>query len=172
ASVNSNSWGIQDGGAYLIDDMIYDGLVRDANIFTAGNQPLIFEFSAGNGGWGGGTPVYQSTGSPGNSKNVITTGASLNFRPSVPMVSGAAALFVQYFRNTTGADPSPAITKAALVNGAVDMPAVANPSFGSFSTAPIPNMDEGWGRLHLANVIASSAAHFYDDQTVSLLTGA
>jgi len=242
ASVNSNSWGIQDGGAYLIDDMIYDGLVRDANIFTAGNQSLIFEFSAGNAGWGGGTPVYQSTGSPGNSKNVITTGASLNFRPTVPppgtwpaddfnasigfssrgptadgrikpdivapggwiasalssqanpnwcwqnidafhiycggtsmsgpMVSGAAALFVQYFRNTTGADPSPAITKAALVNGAVDMPAVANPSFGSFSTGPIPNMDEGWGRLHLGNVIASSAAHFYDDQTVSLATGA
>src|SRR5207253_2691215 len=242
ASVNSNSWGIQDGGAYLIDDMIYDGLVRDANIFTPGNQSLIFEFSAGNGGWGGGTPVYQSTGSPGNSKNVITTGASLNFRPTVPppgtwpaddfnasigfssrgptadgrikpdivapggwiasalssqanpnwcwqnidafhiycggtsmsgpMVSGAAALFVQYFRNTTGADPSPAITKAALVNGAVDMPAVANPSFGSFSTGPIPNMDEGWGRLHLGNVIASSAAHFYDDQTVSLSTGA
>ncbi len=84
ASVNSNSWGIQDGGAYLIDDMIYDGLVRDANIFTAGNQSLIFEFSAGNAGWGGGTPVYQSTGSPGNSKNVITTGASLNFRPTVP----------------------------------------------------------------------------------------
>src|SRR5205823_14236767 len=76
ASVNSNSWGIQDGGAYLIDDMTYDGLVRDANIFTAGNQSLIFESSADNAGWGGGTPVYQSTGSPGNSKNVITTGAS------------------------------------------------------------------------------------------------
>jgi len=86
-------------------------------------------------------------------------------------VSGAAALFVEYFRSTQGADPSPAITKAALVNGAVDMPAVANPSFGSFSTGPIPNMDEGWGRLHLGNVIASTGAHFYDDQTVSLATG-
>src|SRR2546421_5862649 len=241
ASVNSNSWGISDGGAYLIDDMIYDGLVRDANIFTPGNQSLIFEFSAGNAGWGGGTPIYQSTGSPGNSKNVITTGASLNFRPTVPppgtwpaddfnasigfssrgptadgrikpdivapggwsastlssqsapnwcwqnidayhiycggtsmsrpMVSGAAALFVQYFPTTQNADPSPAITKAALVNGAVDMPAVANPSFGSFSTGPIPNMDEGWGRLHLGNVLASTGAHFYDDQTVSLATG-
>jgi len=241
ASVNSNSWGISDGGAYLIDDMIYDGLVRDANIFTPGNQSLIFEFSAGNAGWGGGTPIYQSTGSPGNSKNVITTGASLNFRPTVPpsgtwpaddfnasigfssrgptadgrikpdivapggwiasalssqaapnwcwqnidayhiycggtsmsgpMVSGAAALFVQYFRTTQNADPSPAITKAALVNGAVDMPPVANPSFGSFSTGPIPNMDEGWGRLHLGNVLASTGAHFYDDQTVSLATG-
>src|SRR5437016_6360344 len=52
------------------------------------------------------------------------------------------------------------------------MPAVANPSFGSFSTGPIPNMDEGWGRLHLGNVIASTGAHFYDDQTVSLSTGA
>src|SRR5207302_10912432 len=91
---------------------------------------------------------------------------------SVPIDSGAAALFVQYCRNTTGADPSPAITKAALVAGAVDMPPVANPSFGSFSAGPIPNMDEGWGRLHLGNVIASSAAHFYDDQTVSLSTGA
>src|SRR5256886_3030308 len=51
------------------------------------------------------------------------------------------------------------------------MPPVANPSFGSFSTAPIPNMDEGWGRLHVGNVIASSGTHFYDDQTVSLATG-
>src|SRR2546427_11087471 len=222
--------------------MIYDGLVRDANVSTPGNQPLIFEFSAGNAGWGGGTPNYQSTGSPGNAKNVITTGAALNCRTTVPppgtwpsndftasigfssrgptadrrtnpyvgapggwiastvcsqssdgpcgwgnigsrhtwcggtrmsgpMVSGAAALFVQYFRTTTGSDPSPAITKAALVNGAIDMPPVANPSFGSFSTAPIPNMDEGWGRLHVGNVIASSGTHFYDDQTVSLATG-
>jgi outer membrane protein assembly factor BamB len=242
ASVSSNSWGISDFGSYLVDDMIYDGLVRDADSTTAGNQQLIFEFSAGNSGWGFGTPVYGSTGSPGNAKNVITTGATLNYRPTVPnsnewpadnidasigfssrgptadgrikpdivapggwiasllssasfpgwcwrnidayheycggtsmsgpMVSGGAALFVQYYRALTGAgDPSPALTKAALVNGAIDMPPVSNPSYGSFSTGPIPNMDEGWGRMQLANVIASTGAHFYDDQQHPLSTG-
>ncbi len=242
ASISSNSWGISDFGSYLVDDMIYDGLVRDADVGTAGDQPLIFEFSAGNRGWGFGTPNYGSTGSPGNAKNVITTGASLNFRPTVPppgtwpaddidasigfssrgptddgrikpdivapggwiasllssasfpgwcwenidqyheycggtsmsgpMVSGGAALFVEYYRNLAGVgDPSPALTKAALVNGAVDMPPVDSPSYGSFSTGPIPNWDEGWGRMQLANVVASTGAHFYDDQQHALATG-
>ncbi|HUS34632.1 MAG TPA: S8 family serine peptidase, partial [Verrucomicrobiae bacterium] len=58
---------------------------------------------------------------------------------SGPHVSGAAAVFVQYYREThSGVTPSPALVKAALINSAVDMD-------GEFGTGPIPNNDEGWG---------------------------
>ena len=236
ASINSNSWGISDFGQYLIDDAMYDALVRDADPTTPGNQQLTFEFSAGNAGSGS-----QSIGSAGNAKNTITTGASLNYRPDVqqpgtwpadnidaivgfssrgptadgrikpdlvtpgtwvssllssasvpgwcgwenidqyheycggtsmsgPMVSGGAALFVEYYRNLNAADPSPALTKAALVNGAVDMPPTSA-SAGSSSTGPIPNFDEGWGRMDLGNVVAFPGTIFYDDQVHALNTG-
>ena len=235
ALINSNSWGISDFGQYIVDDAMYDALVRDADPSTDGNQQLTFEFSAGNSGSGS-----QSTGSPGNAKNVITTGASLNYRPadappgtwpadnidaivgfssrgptadgrikpdlvapgtwvasllssrarpawcweqidqyhefcggtsmSGPMVSGGAALFVEYYRSLTGVNPSPAITKAALVNGAIDMPPTNASAFSS-STGPIPNMDEGWGRLDLGRVVASPGTVVYDDQEHPLNTG-
>ena len=39
-----------------------------------------------------------------------------------PHVSGAAAVFVQWYRESHGgATPSPALVKAALINSAVDM---------------------------------------------------
>src|SRR5205085_5493695 len=60
-----------------------------------------------------------------------------------PHVSGAAAVFVQYYRSTiTNATPSPALVKAALINSAVDLD-------DEFGTDPTPNMDEGWGRIDL-----------------------
>jgi hypothetical protein len=45
------------------------------------------------------------------------------------------------------------MVKALLVNGAVDM-----------GEADIPNNNEGWGRLHLANVIDNGASMLYFDQ--------
>ena len=82
-----------------------------------------------------------------------------------PHVSGAAAVFVQYYRLThAGATPSPALVKAALINSAYDMDS-------EFGTAPIPNGDEGWGRVDLPNLIDSGHMVEYLDQTV-LLTNA
>ena len=51
-----------------------------------------------------------------------------------------------------GADPSPAMAKALLVNGAVDM-----------GTADIPNIHEGWGRVHLQSVMDNGAGMIYRD---------
>jgi hypothetical protein len=51
--------------------------VRDADLTQAGNQQLIYVFSAGNSGSSAGT-----IGTPGNGKNMITVGASENQRPS------------------------------------------------------------------------------------------
>lgn len=82
-----------------------------------------------------------------------------------PHVSGAAAVFVQYWRTThAGATPSPALVKAALINSTTDM------KDGS-GTVPTPNDDEGWGRVNLPGLIAGSANFDFTDQTVSLTNG-
>lgn len=81
-----------------------------------------------------------------------------------PHVSGAAAVFVQFYREAHGnATPSPALVKAALINSAVDMDDAAG-------TGPIPNFDEGWGRVALTNVVGSTRRLEYVDQTVLLRT--
>lgn len=82
-----------------------------------------------------------------------------------PHASGAAAVFVQYYRETvTNQTPSPALVKAALIDSAVDMD-------DEFGTAPTPNMDEGWGRIDLTELIGAARRSEYLDQTVRLRTG-
>jgi hypothetical protein len=82
-----------------------------------------------------------------------------------PQVSGAAAVFVQYYRETiTNAIPSPALVKAALINSAVDM-------VDGEGTGPVPNHDEGWGRVDLTQIIGSPRRYEFVDQTVTLSTG-
>lgn len=75
ARISTNSWGSSTNGAYNQDDQAYDALVRDAAPSIAGNQPITVLFAAGNDG-----PNPNTTGSPGNAKNVITVGASENYR--------------------------------------------------------------------------------------------
>jgi hypothetical protein len=87
---------------------------------------------------------------------------------SGPHAAGAAAVFVQYYKSLhTNTVPSPALVKAALINSADELD-VANGGPG-----PIPNNDEGWGRINLANIVVTninSAPRFYQylDQTVLL----
>ena len=86
-----------------------------------------------------------------------------------PHVSGAAAVFVQYWRQThTNATPSPALVKAALINSATDMDEAGisstvldengDPIDVGFpqDANPVPNNDEGWGRVDLPNLIGST----------------
>ncbi len=73
AKIGSNSWGNDVQGEYDTDAAQFDELVRDADAGTAGDQPYILEFSAGNAG-----PGSQTIGSPATAKNVIATGASQN----------------------------------------------------------------------------------------------
>lgn len=79
-----------------------------------------------------------------------------------PHASGAAAVFVQYYREThAGQTPSAALVKAALINSAVDLD-------NTFGTTSIPNMDEGWGRIDLAYLFSSAVTFQFLDQTVRL----
>ncbi len=225
ADIGSNSWGEDTHGRYDLSAAEFDGLVRDADVLTPGDQQYILEFSAGNAG-----PGFQTIGSPAVGKNVIATGAAQNNRfdffiyaegqeamadfssrgpcedgrikPDLvapgtwiaslrselanddnawasispfymyqggtsqagPHVSGAAAVFVQYYTENYGAKPSPALVKAALINSAVDMD-------DSIETAPAPNNDEGWGRLDLTELIGSAKTYDFVDQSVLLTSG-
>lgn len=235
AKIGSNSWGNDVEGEYDTDCAQFDELVRDADAGTAGYQPYILEFSAGNSG-----PGSQTIGSPACAKNVIATGASQNvpgtlamtyglyadgpdtmadfssrgpcadgrIKPDLvapgswiasaasqaapneaaiawtaiddfyvfmggtsmsgPHAAGAAAVFVQFYQTThTNAVPSPALVKAALINSADEL----DQSNGG--PGPVPNNDEGWGRINLVNIITTNqnaAPRFYQylDQVVLL----
>ncbi len=76
---------------------------------------------------------------------------------AAPHVSGLGALLVQWWRATRGpgGDPSPAMLKALMVNGAQDMANVAT----------IPNNTEGWGRIHIPDTLAEGTSRHYIDQT-------
>ncbi len=97
-----------------------------------------------------------------------------------PHASGACAVFIQWYRSRhAGATPSPAMVKAGLINSAADMGTalVADPENpddpGTVvgDTAPVPNMDEGWGRVDLGNLIDSDRRFELTDQDVELSTG-
>jgi hypothetical protein len=90
---------------------------------------------------------------------------------SGPAAAGAAAVFAQYYKSThTNAMPSPALVKAALINSADEL----DESNGG--PGPIPNNDEGWGRINLTNIIVTNlttAPRYYQylDQSVLLVNG-
>lgn len=90
---------------------------------------------------------------------------------SGPYAAGAAAVFVQFYGAThTNAVPSPALVKAALINSSTELDQ-ANGGPG-----PVPNNDEGWGRIDLPNIIVANpnvAPRYYQyvDQTAPLTNG-
>ena len=76
-----------------------------------------------------------------------------------PKTAGACALLIQWWRqHNHGSDPSPALLRALLVNGAVPMQ----------SAGSIPNPIQGWGRLNLENILAQDRRCIYVDQSVIL----
>ncbi len=73
---------------------------------------------------------------------------------AAPHTSGAIVLATEWWRTfNAGADPSPAMAKALLVNSADDM-----------GTADIPNIHEGWGRINVNTLIDPPVIRLYRDQ--------
>ena len=77
---------------------------------------------------------------------------------ATPLTAGAVAVARQYMQENWNHTPSPAMMKAAVINGATDL------GFG------VPSKDQGWGRISLVNALTSKE-YKYDDETVSLGTG-
>ena len=73
---------------------------------------------------------------------------------AAPHTSGAIVLATEWWRNFNGgADPSPAMAKALIVNSADDM-----------GTADIPNNNEGWGRVNINTLLDPPVGRVYRDQ--------
>jgi hypothetical protein len=78
---------------------------------------------------------------------------------AAPQVAGAAALFTQFWKSANGgSNPSPALAKAALLNATQEMN-------GVLTTAPIPNGNEGWGRINMKLMLNTGVPIKYIDQT-------
>jgi hypothetical protein len=77
---------------------------------------------------------------------------------AAPFVSGASALIGQWWGKQGRGTPSPAMTKALLINGASDMVG------GNYVSGTIPNNNQGWGRVNLGSVIDNGASWVYHDQ--------
>lgn len=76
-----------------------------------------------------------------------------------PKTAGACALLIQWWKNhNNGQEPSPALLRALIVNGAEPIDS------GGF----IPNNIQGWGRLNLDNILDEEVQHVYVDQTILL----
>jgi hypothetical protein len=104
---------------------------------------------------GGGTGCCKSSGVDPLTRYSAYSGTS----QAAPRVAGAAAVVFDWFNDHFGAYPSPAMVKAILINGAVDLKA-----------PDIPNFNEGWGRINLTNSLASPVGALYTDQTTILGT--
>ncbi|MDP9405665.1 MAG: S8 family serine peptidase [Actinomycetota bacterium] len=75
-----------------------------------------------------------------------------------PHVAGSVALIHDWWRDRNGgADSSPAMDKALLVNTATDL-----------RRPDIPNRDEGWGRVNLAALFDPTTERMYRDQSMVL----
>ncbi|MDX1501747.1 MAG: S8 family serine peptidase [Thermoanaerobaculia bacterium] len=84
---------------------------------------------------------------------------------AAPLVAGCAAVVRQFLRTRPGgAEPSAALVKAVLINGAHALTG----QFAPPETAGAPNIHEGWGRVDLASSIAPPepfVLHFEDEAT-------
>lgn len=98
---------------------------------------------------------------PGTVRYGYSAGTSF----AAPAIAGAAAVIRKWYLNANGQDPSPAMTKAVLVNGARD---IGGSLSGGYVLAPdtlapigerignIPNEYQGWGMLSLARLLDPS----------------
>ena len=88
---------------------------------------------------------------------------------AAPQVSGAAALVRRWYELTQGAAPSPAMTKALLINTATDLGGGDNGKGDTVATGP--NMDQGWGLVNLGNAFDTTTRRFRDQDEDDLLVG-
>lgn len=112
----------------------------------------------------GSSPTEPSLEIPPSPFHAGCTGTSM----ASPHVSGGYAVFVDWYRNHhSNKTPSPALVKAAFVNGADDL--AGGLDANGFRIKHIPNNQQGWGRFNLGNVIDGwrrGAVHI--DQSVVL----
>jgi subtilisin-like proprotein convertase family protein len=164
--------GIDDGGANDADDIAAfssrgptdDGRLKPDLVApgtrVTGAAPQIGAAYTGTG-------VCEKFFPSGNTLYNLQSGTS----QATPAVSGAAALIRDWYTREHGpAAPSPALTKALLVNTATDLAGSDNGK--GDQTAPAPNADQGWGRAHLGAVLDGTQREYLDQTSVLGSSGA
>ena len=107
---------------------------------------------------------YDGWGFPVSDEYKYMGGTSM----SNPLAAGAAAVVRDYYNKAHGLEATAALTKATLINSAVDLLDENNDGVND-NDYPIPNNHEGWGRVDLANAVDGSAE--FVDETAGLTTG-
>ena len=155
--------GVTNGGADSVRDIInfsgrgptQDGRLKP-DLVAPGTH--ITGASPQHAGYTGTSVCNQQFG--GNAFYSLVSGTS----QATPHVAGAAALLRDwYVREVDATPPSPAMTKAVLVNTAVD---IAGGDSGKGSTIPsAPNSDQGWGRVSLGAALDGTQREYVDQET-------
>ena len=86
---------------------------------------------------------------------------------AAPQVAGAARPFTDFYRSTVslGRDPSPAMSKAAVLLSARDL--FANEDADGSTLGHVPDSKQGWGRLQLPDLINPDVGSMrYVDQSI------
>ena len=104
-----------------------------------------------------------------NSNYIYWGGTSM----STPQVAGAAALAREYYQTVKQINPSAALIKATIINGAVDI------SPGQYGTGaqrevyPAPDNSQGWGRLNVKQSLCPDppAVSEFADESAAISTG-
>lgn len=115
------------------------------------------------------TPTADTGWAIYNSNYIYWGGTSM----SAPQVCGAAALAREYYQTVKGINPSAALIKATLINGAIDI------SPGQYGTGlarecyPVPDNSQGWGRLNVKQSLCPDppTVSEFADETAALATG-
>ncbi len=112
-----------------------------------------------NGAW-----QYDGWGFPLDQYYKYMGGTSM----SNPLTAGSAAVVRDFYLKAHSHSASAALTKATLINSAVDLLDENNDGMND-NDHPIPNHHEGWGRINVAD--ATDGSHEWIDETVGLSTG-
>jgi hypothetical protein len=101
----------------------------------------------------------------------VTYGMSSGTSFAAPAAAGAAAVVRKWFRNRYFFDPSPAQTKAILINGARDIQGtiVRDQNYGTVaSVGYIPDKYQGWGMLSFERLFGANSEYYNYDQGTTL----
>lgn len=116
-------------------------------------------------------PLLGSWGVYAENENYVYNGGT---SMATPLVAGTVALVRQWYVEQQGLpNPSSALIKATLINGAIDLTPGQYGTGSTLEIPPRPNPVEGWGRVNLYRSLVGVPPRviWFDDHIAGLQTG-